>query len=358
MIIFTLNATHQPSNSIQEFASFVWVERYQSPGDFQLVVENNVSILTLLPLGSLISHTDTKEVMIIENHEIGRDSKKTLKVTISGRSFETFAEERPIAGCDTALFNLAVPPVKNADLTITAASEDVILQLLKSGLEPGTASASNAISNLLIRKVIRVLDTSMTHIVKRSDIYSRVLEYLRLSDSGIKIIRPNGAQTTMDIVVHDGLDKSASVIFYASNEDLDDATYFRSIKGSKNYAQAATHQAVRLYRDRSLGVDVTGLERRILYIEDADILGTFPAPTTTDAVASWAQFKLDEHIKIIIMEAKISKTAKPKFKIDYDIGDLVKVFGEFEIAQIMRVTEHILTVDEDGIRGYPSLSIV
>jgi hypothetical protein len=57
------------------------------------------------------------------------------------------------------------------------------------------------------------------------------------------------------------------------------------------------------------------------------------------------------------MDAKISITAKPKFKIDYDVGDLVSVFGEFGTKQIFRVSEHILTVDKDGQKGYPTLSI-
>ena len=58
------------------------------------------------------------------------------------------------------------------------------------------------------------------------------------------------------------------------------------------------------------------------------------------------------------MQAKISQTAKPKFKINYDVGDLVTCFGDFGTVQKMRVTEHVLTVDKDGIQGYPTLNIV
>lgn len=363
MIVFPLTLiptpTYLPGESIKKFDSFVWVERYQTDGDFQLVINDDKNILKLLPLGALLSHTDTKEVMIVENHEIVRDKKKSLKVTISGRSFETFAEERPVTSCDTALYPSDASTVRNADLTYTMASENVILKLLKDKLEPGTASANDRIPNLLIRTAIRVLDTSMAHVIKRGDTYSRVLEHLRLSDSGIKIVRPNGAQTTMDIVIHDGLDKTLSVVFYARSEDLDDVNYFWSIKGYKNYAQIATHTASRLHPDRSLlGADVIGLARRVLYVEEESILGTFPTQPITDVVGAFAQLNLDGYTKAIIMDAKISQTAKPKFKIDYDIGDLVKVVGEFETAQTMRVTEHILTVDKDGIRGYPSLSIV
>ena len=75
-------------------------------------------------------------------------------------------------------------------------------------------------------------------------------------------------------------------------------------------------------------------------------------------MATRAQSVLDANKQITIVQAKIATTAKPRFKSNYDVGDLVGVFGEFSVAQTMRVTEHILTIDDKGIRGYPALSAV
>lgn len=357
MKLFKLTSTQQPGDTIQNFETLAWVERYKEAGDFQLVVKNEVSILTALPLGVLISHTDTKEVMIVENHEINRDAEKNLLITVSGRSFETFAENRITGAYDLSIVNPAGGATYIQFLS-SRTSAAAASTLLKAGLEPGTALAADAITNLLVQTDIRVFDTAMEHVVKRGDVYSRVLEFLDLAGAGLKTIRPNGAQTTMNLVISDGLDLRTSLIFYAQYEDLDDAKYFWSIKGYKNYTMIAAHIHARTYRHRDVLVDVTGLDRRVLYTAADDLEGTYSPPTATDVVASRAQSALDENKKVSLIQAQISKTAKPKFKIDYDVGDLVTVFGEFGTAQSMRVTEHILTVDKDGMRGFPSLTIL
>lgn len=357
MKLFKLNSSQLPGDTVQKFESLVWSERYQSSGDFQLVVENDITVLTALPLGVLISHTDTNEVMMVENHEIGRDAAKKLKITLSGRSFETFSEERNTQGSDLSLFNPATEEAY-VQTTSVVSSTTAARDILRAGLQPGTASANDAITNLLVTTDIAVPDAAMAHVIKRGDVYGRVIELLRLSDAGIRTDRPHGAQTTMNVVIHDGVDRTDSIIFYAQYEDLEDAKYFWSIKGYKNYARLAAHFYTRLYRHRDLGSDLTGLDRRVLYVEADDLEGDYTPPTASDVISSRAQTELDAHRKISLIQARISNTARPKFKIDYDVGDLVTVFGEFGTAQAMRVSEHILTVDDKGMRGYPSLSIL
>lgn len=355
MQIFKLNASYLPSDTIQNFDTLVWTERYQPTGDFKLEVENEVSILFKLPIGTLVSHTDTTEVMIVENHEIDRNSNKSLKVVVSGRSFETFSENRVTTGSTLAL---EAGGVANVETTASLPSSTIARNLLRTALQPGTASADDAIPNLLVYAVMAFLDAPMSYVVKRGDIYGRVLEFLKICDAGLKTIRPNGAQTTLDLVVHDGIDRTNSVIFYAQNEDLDDAKYFWSGKGEKNYAQIAGKLYARLYRDRNVATNQTGLNRKVMYVDANDLEAASYPPTTTDVMSSRGQTELDNKKRVSLLQAKISKTARPKFKFDYDVGDIVTVFGDFGVAQTMRVTEHILTVDKDGIRGFPSLNIL
>lgn len=353
--LITTPTSYLPGDTIPKFETLVWSERYRAPGDFKLEVENEFAVLKKLPLGTLISHTDTKEVMIVENHEITRNPKdRSLKVNVSGRSFETFAENRITDGS-----KLALEAAVNIETLGPLSSSTIARNLLRIGLQPGTATADDAIPNLLVNEVMRSFDTAMLQVIKRGDIYGRVLEFLQICDAGIKINRPFGAQTTLDIIVHDGIDRTNSVIFYAQNEDLDDANYFWSIKSEKNYAQVTGKLYGRLYPDRNLlGVNQTGLNRKVAYVEANDLEETSYPPTATDVLSARGQLELDYMQRTSLLQAKISQTAKPKFKFDYDVGDIVTVFGEFDIDQVARVTEHILTVDKDGIRGYPSLNIL
>jgi hypothetical protein len=292
--------------------------------------------------------------MIVENHEIFRDDKRNLQIAVTGRTFETFAENRTTAGSEQPLVDGTGATI--VESIAAAPSSTIALGLLKARMEPGTASAANAIPNLAISASIRVLDTAMAQVIRRGDLYSRIIELLNLCDAGLKNVRPNGAQTTLNLIIHDGSDLRSSVIFYALNEDLSDCKYFYSISDYKNYAAIATNTTNRVYRTRDLGADVNGLQRRSMYVEASDLKGAYSPPTATDVVASRAQMELDQVIQLYLMEAKVTETARPKFKINYDVGDLVMVLGDYDIADPMRVTEHILTFDNKGMRGYPTLS--
>lgn len=358
MEIFKLNSSYYPSDTIPIFKSFIWTERYTEAGDFELTMEDDISILNLLPLGTLISHTDTTEVMIVENHELQRDKDKKLIVTVTGRSLETFCENRTTTGSDSPVTDGADPPVTLVETLSSMPSCEAAVHIMKYKLQSGFASASDAVPNLVIEEDVTTHDSAMVHTIKRGDIYSRVLEFLKMSKTGIKTARPISPVTNLKIIVHDGTDLSDTIAFYAQYEDLEDAKYFKSIQGYKNYARVSAHTVTRLYRHRDLASDLTGLNRRVIYEEANDLEGAFSPPSSSDSIASRGQAALDKHKQISLFQAKISVTAKPKFKFDYNVGDIVTVFGEFSTPEKMRVTEHILTVDEKGIIGYPSLSSI
>lgn len=355
MIIFKLDNDYLPSTSVKEFKTAIWTERYDIAGDFKIVAEDDISLLTLLPKGTLISHTDTLEVMQVETHNVVRNEEKKLLVTVSGRSVETFSENRPTEGSD---LSLETEGVANTEVLLATPSCHAAAHILKYKLEPGTASTDDEIPNLLVVESVTTHDAAMDHPVKRGSVYSQLLEFLKMSKTGVKSVRPNGVQTTLNLVVHDGVDRTTSVIFYAQYEDLRDAEYLTSIKNYKNYARVAGKVATRLHRHRDLGSDLTGWDRRILYVDANDLEDEFTSPTTTDAMAGKGQAALDENRALSLISATISETARPKFKRDYEVGDIVTVYGEFSESQAMRVTEHILTVDETGVKGYPALTAI
>lgn len=58
-----------------------------------------------------------------------------------------------------------------------------------------------------------------------------------------------------------------------------------------------------------------------------------------------------------IVEAVVSNKSKYKYGVDYNIGDVVTVNGKYGISKQMRVVEHALTLDENGITSIPTLSV-
>lgn len=356
-VLFKLNSSHKPGESIRKFKTLVWTERYRVAGEFVLEIEDDISHLNSTPPGTLLSHSDTNEIMIVENHEITRDKEKKLLFTMTGRSFETVGEVRPTLGTQLPLYDQTTEDAI-VEATAVLPAENVARDLLRYRLESPYASSDDSIPNLAVKLDIREPDAPLSHVIKRSDIYSRVMELLGIANAGIKCVRPNGSQNTLDLVIHDGADRHLTVTFHAQNEDLTETSYFWSIKDYRNYAQVSTHFDARLYRHRDVTGNLTGLDRRVMYLEADDLEGDYTPGTSTDVLAGRAQGALDEHKYVTLVSATVSESAKPKFKIHYDVGDIVTVFGEFSPSQQMRVTEHILTVDKSGIRGYPSLAIL
>ncbi len=66
----------------------LWIERYTEAGEFTFVAPLNTNLKEKLPIGSFVSHINSDDIMIVENHELSEDQGQESKITITGRSFE------------------------------------------------------------------------------------------------------------------------------------------------------------------------------------------------------------------------------------------------------------------------------
>lgn len=62
---------------IHGYTSAMWVERYRVPGEFEIEAPLSSGLQDELPLGTVISHIDTLDAAIVENHEISEKLIKT-----------------------------------------------------------------------------------------------------------------------------------------------------------------------------------------------------------------------------------------------------------------------------------------
>src|SRR4029077_17508342 len=77
---------------IQNPTSVMWAERYNVPGEFEIIAPLSSGLREFLPFGALISHTNTYEVMFVENQEIFEDSNEDPTIKITGRSLDAYLE--------------------------------------------------------------------------------------------------------------------------------------------------------------------------------------------------------------------------------------------------------------------------
>lgn len=351
----------------------MWVERYREPGEFKISSFLSSGLDIELPLGSLISHTNTGEVMIVENHVITDQTNTDTKIEISGRSFDAYLEERVIGWSlywtyKDANLTQPVAYVLNQDTSYNQA-----LALIRDGINtfrgPPPASDDRLIN---VNEALRITFPAVNYPVygprnmKRGDMLKGLKSILENDDLGIRVIRPgftiervSPIQTITRLMVHDGIDKSGSVVFSWDMGDLEGADYLFSLKKRKTDAIVTGK-----YLDQGVISTETGMNRRELLVDGSDIdniYNTYPTGADKTNVLNAMTIRGNEELSaskdVEITSVNVSKVNKHIYRQDYDIGDLVRLDANYGAQRIVRVIEYVEIDDKDGSTGYPTLAI-
>jgi len=344
--------------------SKLWVERYAVAGEFKLIASAESDILTRLPVGTLISHVDTTEVMIVEDHEIDDDRSTETEIVITGRGFETFFINRIVGSNKTF-------PTSNGIIDYTLAANetwDQAVVMLNDHLS--TASLiddNNAIEYLTCLTDIVGAGTSVSRSIKRGDLYSELLKLLSVDDLGIKVIRPGvwsplaPGSPNMAALIHKGADRSDSVVFSYDTGEIEKAGYLWSNRPLRNTVLVSGKWVETLVTTTK-----NFYERRMMYLNASDIDNSYSAAPTgsalTDIIAAMQErgkAALAAQKQVALTKAEISKdTVRAAYRQDYDVGDIVMVAGDYNAASKMRISEYVESEDENGSVGYPTLSVI
>lgn len=347
---------------IEELESAMWIERYSDPGEFKFVGFEKTGIRTFLPRGSFVSHLGSQEIMIVENHEISDDAGKESTVTVTGRSFESYLENRIVGSNRSFPTTGAVPDyVSPVGFTWTQA-----VNLIKNHiLAANVVNAGDAVPYFEVQTNATGSGTSEERIVKRGDLYSRVIEILGVDNLGIKTIRPGSwspAVTGINSVIqiHKGVDKTSTIVFSYDRGEIVSADYLWSIKKHKNCALVVGRWVDTMV---TLG-SFTEYNKRCMYVEASDIdQAQSIAPTglarTYIVAAMQARGKeaLAAQKEVALVKADVTREATSAiFRKDYNVGDLITVDGDYNETSTMRISEYVEIEDENGTSGYPTLT--
>lgn len=335
----------------------MWIERYQSPGEFSLEAQLSTGIREFLPIGSIISHIDTLEVMIVDNHEIQETNQEDPKVITTGSSFPSFLENRIVGTSLARVDPLIAPyilPVNDSWHQIVALINDHITSTFDPDDEVSDITAVNSIIGS---------GTSIEREISRGTVLQEVQNLLKIDDIGFKTVRRNnfhGISTpNTNIVIYKGVDRSSSVMFSWKSGDLDSASYLFSQKNKKTSAMVVGQYVYVL-------IDNAGdkYDRRTMIVDATDIDGNYGSvPAGGDlfnisvAMGTRGLQALAKQKEITITQTDVSETTKYQYRKDYNMGDLVTLDGNFNQTAIMRVVEYAEVEDENGKTGHPTLAI-
>jgi hypothetical protein len=346
---------------INGYTSIMWTERYKEPGEFEIQVPLSVGLREFLPLGTLISHADTLEVMIIENHEINETRDEDPTLTITGRTFDSILEQR-IVGMNIAR-NSTTHLI--TDYTLAAANSWQHANTLINEHIFSATDNDDKLPNVVAQiDVSGVTGPVEARTFDRGTVLERVHELLDVDEIGIKTVRRNnfgvdGSSTTTIIYLYTGVDRSNTIHFSWQSGDLDSADYLFTNKDLKNTALVVSR-----YLTWVVDIDSVEYDRRMMIVDAADLddnLDTVPTLTQKADILNRMEIRGKEVLQaqknITITRADISKSSKYQYRKDYNVGDLVSVDGNFGQIAKMRVIEFVEIEDENGESGHPTLSL-
>jgi len=406
--------TWLPEDLIEGWTSLIWTERYTEAGEFQLKTPVVEDTLTMLPDGSLIGINDSKELMRVENHSIAVNDAGVAELTVTGRSFETYLENRMFRG------DYKVPYEMLQSYTVQDAIAVCIFEKLVntdslndvtggnsgaafSGLEYILAAVTTA--NIVPSKPASTdapndlsdLQSTTLWYLQDGEVYPTVLDWLKLGDLGIRCSRPMNSYSTVVSVnsagvishpaitghehklmfeIYNGRNRSMTpssvdphtpVIFRYDAGHLSSPSYLISRKNYRNFCRVLSSDGEENVWDNDdkygwtspSGVPTVpipapiGILRHGMTLDAGDV-----DPAAVDST-KWMRQKgktaLKNANRQLLLDSAISANAPYSYGSDYNLGDLVTVMGEYDVMDTMRVNEYVRTQDKDGERAFPTL---
>lgn len=341
---------------INDLKTKMWVERYRNAGEFTFTADANSGMRDALPIGSFVSHVDTSELMIVENHEISGEKGRPSELIISGRGLETDFEQR-ILGSNIAtpfsgvIGDYALASDETWNQAVTMLQDHLYASMLLDD--------DNEWPYLTITTDIPAGGTEVARTIKRTDLHKALLDLLAIDEVGVRVIRPTPGVVNTTLLIHKGVDRSSEIVFSYDTGEIESADYLWTNKALKN-AAFVSGKWVQVWVE---GAE-TGYSRRVMQVDASDIDNEYTAAPAggdlTAVVAAMTQRGNDAisaQNEISLTKAEVSREVnQSQYRVDFNVGDLITVHGDYNEISTMRISEYVEIEDQNGRIGYPTLT--
>lgn len=357
----------------------MWIERSDKPGEFTFTAEVSSNLQSKLPLDSIISHVDTGEVMIVENHEIKSVEDGEDEITVSGRSFLSFLEhriygEQDLTGTATDTPESIVLPADTWNAQLIALLDGSVLNT--GHFPPDMGSWLSNLTTFIDEPVYIPEDPEVPALESELNVGRKnLLElYEELSASGrastIRVLRPGpwlpSWYTADKLYLTNRWNfgpGSDEVVFSSAAGDISKADYLWTTKDFKNSVVVVGKWfEVKM----NLSPVQTGFRRRTMVLDASSIDSMYTTRptggTATTVKAKLRRAGLDALAKkngTSITRVETTKDlSRYRYRYDFDIASVVHVHAEYGAKAMAKVVEYVEIEDEQGERGYPTLKLI
>lgn len=352
MDITILNTELDAVSIVDLYESFIWTDRYNSYGDFELYAAMREGLLDYIRQDYYLQSRSSEHVMIIEKIQITSDVEDGNHVTVTGRSLESILDRRIVWGQKTISGNL-----QNGIKTLL--NENVI----------SPSDSNRKIPNFIFEEST---DSAITELKIEAqytgdNLYDVIQKVCEERGIGFKITLNDNKQFVFKLYA--GTDRSYDqtnvpyVIFSSNFENIINSNYIESKASLKNITLVGGEGEGSSRRYTTVGSG-SGLERRELFTDARDIssdIGDGETLTNAEYDAQLQQRgkeKLAENTDVTSFEGQVETTIMFKYGEDFFNGDIVQIVNEYGHETKARILEIVTSEDENGSSVYPTFKTI
>lgn len=351
-----LNTNFEAIAILDTFTSFIWTDRYDKCGDFEIYTQVTDKVMATLKEDYYICVKGTDHVMIIEDTEISTDKENGNNISITGRSLESMLDRRVIWGQYILEGNL----------------QDAIKVLLEDSIispEIPERKIPNFIFEMTDDPNITELEIEAQYMGDNLyDVISTICESYSI---GFKITLNQSNQFVFKL--YSGADRSYDqtenpyVVFSPGFENIINSSYIQSKKTLKTVSlvmgegEGASRKNVAVELESGGG---SGLDRREIYTDARDISSDTGDDTTLTDEEYYSQLAqrgvedLSFNTYTQSFEGQVETTKMFVYGTDFFMGDIVQIANEYGQESTARVIEIVTSQDTTGYSVYPTFSAV
>lgn len=359
MELYILDDLLRRTAILDGYESLIWTDRYNTAGDFELVIASTPETRGLLTANTLLANNRTKSIMKVEQIQDKLDDVGRALLTVKGPSLEDILNDR---GARPSLDDLTVAEKWVITGTPANIAREVFKQVCIDGaISPGDILPFYTPGSLYPTENIPEPDDIITLELGVGSVYDVISSICQAYNLGFRIYRgPDTSKLYFNVYTGDDRTSGQSilepVVFSRALDNLTDVTALTSISESKNVAYVYGKNGTRIVYATGYDANTSGFDRRVLMVDASDI--DLPAGTELqEALEQRGIQELSQNKLTSAFDGEISQYSSYKYDVNYSLGDLVEMRNDDGITNQMRVTEQIFVDDANGERSYPTLSI-
>jgi hypothetical protein len=358
MDILLLNEKLETISAVDAFESFIWTDRYNAYGDFELYLPVSKDVVDQYQVGYFLYNSNSEHVMIIEDREIETSTENGNHLKVIGRSLESILSRRIVWDqiSLSGYIDGQVEKLLNANIITPTISERKIENFIYEH------STDEDVTSVKVDN--QFTGDNLYDVMKKLCETSSLGFKVTLSDKGVFVFSLYAGKDHSY-----AQEKNPWVVFSPEFDNLSGSNYVETNSSASNIALVAGEDQNSSRRTVIVGDTViSGMDRKELYVDARDIQSeTYnddgSSTTLTDAeytakLKQRGNEKLTEAKDVKSFEGSAETTNMFIYGEDFSLGDICQIENEYGMQERVRITEFIQSIDSNGTKTYPTFEVV